>query len=113
LANDSEAVYNSYIKREKEGSTGMTDGFAIPHAQSAAIAKSSMIVLKLKQPIDWQSLDGKKIDTVISFLIPQVDSNAHLQYLSNTAKLLTHADFIAQLKAANTPAEIQNLFENN
>ena len=113
LANDSEAVYNSYIKREKEGSTGMTDGFAIPHAQSAAIAKSSMIVLKLKQPIDWQSLDGKKIDTIISFLIPQVDSNAHLQYLSNTAKLLTHADFIAQLKAANTPAEIQNLFENN
>ena len=113
LANDSEAVYNSYVKREKEGSTGMTDGFAIPHAQSAAIAKSSMIVLKLKQPIDWQSLDGKKIDTVISFLIPQVDSNAHLQYLSNTAKLLTHADFIAKLKAANTPAEIQNLFENN
>ncbi|MBI0033882.1 fructose-specific PTS transporter subunit EIIC [Lactobacillus sp. M0396] len=113
LANDSEAVYNSYVKREKEGSTGMTDGFAIPHAQSAAIAKSSMIVLKLKQPIDWQSLDGKKIDTVISFLIPQVDSNAHLQYLSNTAKLLTHADFIAKLKAANTPAEIQSLFENN
>ncbi|MBC6342985.1 PTS fructose transporter subunit IIABC [Lactobacillus kimbladii] len=113
LANDSEAVYNSYVKREKEGSTGMTDGFAIPHAQSAAIAKSSMIVLKLKQPIDWQSLDCKKIDTVISFLIPQVDSNAHLQYLSNTAKLLTHADFIAKLKAANTPAEIQNLFENN
>ncbi|RMC55991.1 fructose-specific PTS transporter subunit EIIC [Lactobacillus sp. ESL0261] len=113
LANDSDAVYNSYVKREKEGSTGMTDGFAIPHAQSAAIAKSSMIVLKLKQPIDWQSLDGKKIDTVISFLIPQIDSNAHLQYLSNTAKLLTHADFIAKLKAANTPAEIQDLFENN
>ena len=113
LANDSEAVYNSYVKREKEGSTGMTDGFAIPHAQSAAITKSSMIVLKLKQPIDWQSLDGKKIDTVISFLIPQVDSNAHLQYLSNTAKLLTHADFIAKLKAANTPAEIQDLFANN
>lgn len=113
LANDSDAVYDSYLKREKEGSTGMTDGFAIPHAQSAAITKSSMIVLKLKEPIDWQSLDGKKIDTVISFLIPEVDSNAHLQYLSNTAKLLTHEDFIASLKKANTPEEIQALFENN
>ena len=113
LANDSDAVYDSYLKREKEGSTGMTDGFAIPHAQSAAIAKSSMIVLKLKEPIDWQSLDGKKIDTVISFLIPETDSNAHLQYLSNTAKLLTHEDFIASLKKANTPEEIQALFENN
>ena len=113
LANDSDAVYDSYLKREKGGSTGMTDGFAIPHAQSAAIAKSSMIVLKLKEPIDWQSLDGKKIDTVISFLIPETDSNAHLQYLSNTAKLLTHEDFIASLKKANTPEEIQALFENN
>ena len=113
LANDSDAVYDSYLKREKEGSTGMTDGFAIPHAQSAAIARSSMIVLKLKEPIDWQSLDGKKIDTVISFLIPETDSNAHLQYLSNTAKLLTHEDFIASLKKANTPEEIQALFENN
>lgn len=113
LANDSDAVYDSYLKREKEGSTGMTDGFAIPHAQSAAITKSSMIVLKLKEPIDWQSLDGKKIDTVISFLIPKTDSSAHLQYLSNTAKLLTHEDFIASLKKANTPEEIQALFENN
>lgn len=113
LANDSDAVYDSYLKREKEGSTGMTDGFAIPHAQSGAIAKSSMIVLKLKEPIDWQSLDGKKIDIVISFLIPETDSSAHLQYLSNTAKLLTHEDFIASLKTANTPKEIQALFENN
>ncbi|WP_294603150.1 fructose-specific PTS transporter subunit EIIC [uncultured Lactobacillus sp.] len=113
LANDSDAVYDSYLKREKEGSTGMTDGFAIPHAQSATITKSSMIVLKLKEPIDWQSLDGKKIDIVISFLIPETDSSAHLQYLSNTAKLLTHEDFIASLKKANTPKEIQALFENN
>lgn len=112
LANDSEKVYASYANREQEGSTGMTDGFAIPHAQSAAIEKSAMLILKLKQPIDWQSLDGQKIDTVISFLIPQVDSNEHLKYLSNTAKLLTHKDFITKLKAANTPQDIFNLFKN-
>ncbi|RMC50965.1 fructose-specific PTS transporter subunit EIIC [Lactobacillus sp. ESL0228] len=112
LANDSEKVYASYTNREQEGSTGMTDGFAIPHAQSAAIEKSAMLILKLKHPIDWQSLDGHKIDTVISFLIPQVDSNEHLKYLSNTAKLLTHKDFITKLKAANTSQDIFNLFKN-
>ncbi|MDF7683582.1 fructose-specific PTS transporter subunit EIIC [Lactobacillus sp. ESL0679] len=110
LASDSSKVLASYRTREKEGSTGMTDGFAIPHAQSAAIKKSSMLVLKLKNPIDWQSLDGQSVDTVISFLIPQVDSNDHLKYLSNTAKLLTHQDFITELKAANTPQTIKALF---
>lgn len=112
LATDASKVLASYEQREQEGSTGMTEGFAIPHAQSAAINKSAMIILKLKNPIDWESLDGKKIDTVISFLIPEVDSNSHLKYLSNTAKLLTHEDFIASLKKANTPEEIYHLFKN-
>lgn len=112
LATDAAKVLASYKQREQEGSTGMTEGFAIPHAQSAAINKSAMIILKLKKPIDWQSLDGQKIDTVISFLIPEVDSNSHLKYLSNTAKLLTHEDFIASLKKANTPEKIYHLFKN-
>ena len=112
LATDAAKVLASYKQREQEGSTGMTEGFAIPHAQSATINKSAMIILKLKKPIDWQSLDGQKIDTVISFLIPEVDSNSHLKYLSNTAKLLTHEDFIASLKKANTPEEIYHLFKN-
>lgn len=112
LATDAAKVLASYKQREQEGSTGMTEGFAIPHAQSAAINKSAMMILKLKKPIDWQSLDGQKIDTVISFLIPEVDSNSHLKYLSNTAKLLTHEDFIASLKKANTPEEIYHLFKN-
>lgn len=111
LASSEEAVYKQYLEREKEGSTGMTDGFAIPHAQSRSIKKSAMLVLKLKTPIEWNSLDGKKIDTVISFLIPENDSNDHLQYLSNTAKLLTHQDFVKKLKSANTPYEIKELFE--
>jgi mannitol/fructose-specific phosphotransferase system IIA component (Ntr-type) len=70
-----------------------------------------MLVLKLKNPIDWNSLDGQKIDTVISFLIPAKDSKTHLQYLSNTAKLLTHKDFIEKLKEAKTPEEIKKLFD--
>ena len=113
LATSSQAVYDKYLVREKENSTGMTDGFAIPHAQSAAIKQSSMLILKLRNPIEWDSLDGQKIDTVISFLIPEKDSKRHLQYLSNTAKLLTHQDFIEKLKKAQTPEEIKNLFTNN
>jgi len=111
LASDSEEVYDKYLAREKESPTGMTDGFAIPHAQSTAIKQSAMLVLKLKNPIDWNSLDGQKIDTVISFLIPAKDSKTHLQYLSNTAKLLTHKDFIEKLKQANTPEGIKKLFD--
>lgn len=113
LATSSQAGYDKYLVREKENSTGMTDGFAIPHAQSTAIKQSAMLILKLKHPIEWDSLDGQKIDTVISFLIPEKDSKQHLQYLSNTAKLLTHQDFIEKIKKAQTPEEIKSLFTNH
>lgn len=111
LATNADEVFHQYQTRELEGSTGMTDGFAIPHAQSNSIKKSAMLVLKLSKPVEWNSLDGKKIDTVISFLIPKNDSNDHLQYLSNTAKLLTHADFVAKLKQAKTPQAVKLLFK--
>lgn len=110
LATDSEKVYNAYLKREQESTTGMTDGFSIPHAQSDAIKKSKMLILKLNKPIDWNSLDSKPVDVVISFLIPQEDKSEHLEYLSNTAKLLTHKDFVEKIHAAKTPKEIKALF---
>ncbi|ETA75022.1 fructose-specific PTS transporter subunit EIIC [Ligilactobacillus equi] len=110
LATDSEKVYNAYLKREQESTTGMTDGFSIPHAQSDTIKKSKMLILKLNKPIDWNSLDNKPVDVVISFLIPQEDKSEHLEYLSNTAKLLTHKDFVDKIHAAKTPKEIKSLF---
>ncbi|MBU7555439.1 fructose-specific PTS transporter subunit EIIC [Pediococcus ethanolidurans] len=111
LATDADKVLNKYLKREEEGSTGMQDGIAIPHAQDATIHSSAMLVVKLAHPVEWQTFDGKPIDTIISFLIPENDSGAHLKYLSNTAKLLTHEDFVQELHQAKTKEEVFNLIK--
>lgn len=112
LAGDNQAVYNKYLQREEEGSTGMEKGIAIPHAQDASISKSAMVILHLKKPVDWETFDGQPVDTIISFLIPQEDHENHLKYLSNTAKLLTHEDFVAKLKAAKDSNEVYKLFHD-
>ncbi|AMV61457.1 PTS system, galactose-inducible IIB component [Pediococcus damnosus] len=111
LAKDSKKVLGKYLKREAEGSTGMQDGIAIPHAQDATIKTSAMLVLKLDKPVEWKTFDGKPIDTVISFLIPENDSGSHLKYLSNTAKLLTHSDFVKALRNAKSKEEILDLIQ--
>ncbi|GEN94423.1 phosphotransferase system fructose-specific component IIB [Pediococcus ethanolidurans] len=111
LADDADKVLTKYLKREQEGSTGMQDGIAIPHAQDATIHSSKMLVIKLAQPVEWQTFDDKPVDTIISFLIPANDSGAHLKYLSNTAKLLMHSDFIQELHQAKTKEEILNLIK--
>ena len=113
LVSDPQAVYQKYLKRENEGSTGMEKGIAIPHAQDSSIKRSAMIILRLKQSIEWKTFDGKPVDTIISFLIPAEDKEDHLKYLSQTAKLLTHEDFVKKLKVATSPNEIYSLFKSS
>ncbi|ALB28812.1 fructose-specific PTS transporter subunit EIIC [Companilactobacillus heilongjiangensis] len=111
-ASDSDAVYEKYLAREKESSTGMEKGIAIPHAQDKTIHSSAMLIAKLKQPIEWKTFDNKPVDIVISFLIPdQDDGSNHLEYLSSTSKLLMHDEFITSLRNSKTKDEILNLFK--
>lgn len=110
LVSDTKAVYQKYLQREQAGSTGMEKGIAIPHAQDSSIKESAMIIFRLKNDVAWETFDQQPVNTIISFLIPEEDQNGHLDYLSNTAKLLTHADFIEKLTTSTKPADIYALF---
>lgn len=111
ITTNEHAVLNKYQQRESEGSTGMEKGVAIPHAEDSTIAKSAMLIVKLKTPISWQTFDNQPVDTIISFLIPNEKNNNHLQYLSSTSKLLMHDEFIQELKQADNSAKILALFQ--
>lgn len=62
FADDPQEIYEKLLERENEGTTGMMDGFAIPHAKSAAIASPEIVIVKLAQAVDWNSLDEKPTD---------------------------------------------------
>ena len=52
-ANNTESVVQALKLRESEGTTGMMEGFAIPHAKDKSIVKPSIAILKLKNGIPW------------------------------------------------------------
>lgn len=113
-ANDAKKVLLALQAREKEGTTGMMDGFAIPHAKSDAIVKPGVAVLKLKKGVEWESMDGKLITVVIALFIPENQSGTtHLQYLSKIARLLMKKEFKDTFEVANTVDSIAKLLEEN
>src|SRR3712207_8290314 len=75
-ATDERAVYEALKLRESEGTTGMMDGFAIPHAKCSAIQRSSVVVLKLDQGVEWQSMDGELIRYVVALFIPEKEARS-------------------------------------
>ena len=110
LAEDAEGVYEAFKAREAEGTTGMTGGFAIPHAKSEAIKQAGMIVVKFAEGVEWASMDNAPITCAISILTPAAEAGTtHLQLLSKVAVLLMDEGFRSAVQAADSAEKIAEL----
>ena len=108
LANDADAVMNAFLAREAEGTTGMMEGFAIPHAKSDAITEAAVIVVKDESGVTgWDTMDGAPVNVAIALLIPGAQAGTtHLKILSKVAEALMDEDFRATVKGSTDAAEI-------
>lgn len=108
LANDADAVMNAFLAREAEGTTGMMEGFAIPHAKSDAITEAAVIVVKDESGVTgWDTMDGAPVNVAIALLIPGAQAGTtHLKILSKVAEALMDEDFRGTVKGSTDAAEI-------
>ena len=108
IASDADAVMNAFLAREAEGTTGMMEGFAIPHAKSDAISEAAVIVVKDESGVTgWDTMDGAPVNVAIALLIPGAQAGTtHLKILSKVAEALMDEDFRATVKGSTDAAEI-------
>ena len=108
LAGDADAVMNAFLAREAEGTTGMMEGFAIPHAKSDAITEAAVIVVKDESGVTgWDTMDGAPVNVAIALLIPGAQAGTtHLKILSKVAEALMDEGFRATVKGSSDAAEI-------
>ena len=78
---DEEAYKKDIIKREEEGSTGMGDGIAIPHAHNEAVNEPAVMFAKSEAGVDYDSLDGQPAHLFFMIAAPEGGDNTHLQAL--------------------------------
>lgn len=94
ITDNADAVYDAFMAREAMGETGMTDGFAVPHAKSDDIKDAAVIVVKNETPLEWPSFDEKPVDVAIALLVPGGEAGTtHIKLLSKTAVLLMKDEF--------------------
>ena len=108
VADDADAVMNAFLAREAEGSTGMMEGFAIPHAKSDAITDAAVIVVKDDSGVTgWDTMDGAPVNVAIALLIPGAQAGTtHLKILSKVAEALMDEGFRATVKGSTDAAKI-------
>lgn len=98
------------LKREKEGTTGFTDGLAIPHANIKELDDPKVGVVTFKKPIEWGSLDGSGVRVAFVLLTPgKAKDNTHLKLLSELSRNLMKSEFVEKIQ--NSMSNGDQLFE--
>ena len=108
---DKEKVREAILEREKIMSTGVGNGFAIPHGKTDAVSDIVAAFAVTAEPIDYQSLDEKPVRLV--FLLVGKDNmvGPHIKLLSRISRLMNKEEFRKKLIDAESPSEILQIFK--
>ena len=103
-------VREAIFEREKIMSTGVGNGFAIPHGKTDGVADIIAAFATTAKPIDYQSLDEKPVRLV--FLLVGKDNmvGPHIKLLSRISRLMSKEDFRKRLLEVRTPHEVLDMF---
>lgn len=93
-------------KREQLGSTGMGGGIAIPHARVAGVKSPFGMLARLKEPIDFEAVDGQPVDLVFLLLGPSAPQGEQLNVLACVARKLRAPGTLEELRGANDSREL-------
>lgn len=78
---DREFLFQVLLARETLGSTGIGGGIAIPHVRNPVIlhiTRPAVTICFLKQPIDFQAIDGQPVHTLFLLVTPTIRAHLHL-----------------------------------
>ena len=102
---DVETYRKGVFAREEEGTTGIGEGIAIPHAKSDAVKAPGLAAMVVPQGVDYEALDDEPVHLIFLIAAPNTKDNVHLDVLSRLSTLLMDDGFRENLLKAETPEE--------
>jgi nitrogen PTS system EIIA component len=94
------------LKREELGSTGIGGGVAIPHNRLPDLERPYGLLAKLKQPVEFDAIDGQGVDIVFILLLSAGAENEQLGALARVARALRSSENLVRLRRAKDASEL-------
>src|SRR5687768_11082628 len=108
-AGEQEGIVAAILKREDLGSTGIGRGVAVPHTKHASVDRLVGTVGVSVTGVDFNSLDGEKVQLFFLLISPPDRPGDHLRALENISRQLRDDTFCRFLKQARSANDIQLL----
>ncbi len=110
-AAEQEDIIAAIMKREELGSTGIGRGVAVPHTKHPSVDKLVGTVGISVDGVDFNSLDGEKVQLFFLLVSPPERPGDHLRALENISRQLRDDAFCRFLKQSKTTDDIQQLLD--
>ena len=105
--NNQEKYISALLKREKEFSTNIGFGIAIPHAKDTSVNKASIAIGTFTNGLDYE--DGEApVKLMFLLAVPTENDNLHLEILKRLSRKIIDANFRESLLSANS---VDNIFK--
>ena len=102
-------ISREVIKREKEASTGMGKGVAVPHVKCKLVKDVIAAIGLSSAGIDFSALDKQPVYSVILLISPADEPDKHLQAMENVFRHLQQDKFRRFLRQSRTVNDIKDL----
>ncbi|OPG01693.1 hypothetical protein B1R27_35830 [Streptomyces sp. GKU 895] len=98
---DVDELVATALRREEQGTTGLGEEIAIPHAKTDAVTAPVVGFARSAEGIEWGSLDGTRAKLVFMIAVPEAAAgDEHLRILALLSRKLMDTGFRERLTAA-------------
>lgn len=104
---DREAALEALFAREEETTTGVGMGIGIPHAQTDAVTRPTVVFARSDRGVDFDAMDDQPATLIFMLLVPEGGSEEHLGMLSSLSRALMHEEVRDSLHEAESPEAVR------
>lgn len=107
-----EDLYETIVQREKEMSTGLGRGIAIPHGHIQKGPSIQGVMAICREGVDFDSPDGEPVKLIMLIVTPEDKKDMHLKVLSSLSSMVSNEAIRTRLLAAISPEDAMEVIES-
>ena len=107
---DPKAFLANLIRREKQSSTGIGKGVAVPHAHEDSIRRQILAIGTSRDGIAFDAIDGEPVHILAVLGTPRKHQKQHMELLAALSRLLQDDGVRETLAQARDVAEVIDVF---
>lgn len=105
-----EDIFSKLIARERLGCTSLGKGIAFPHCRIPGIQNNRGALMKLSQPVDFDSADGVSVDLIFGLILPTELNDRHYTDINMITELLNTDALTAKLRSTKSSSALYEAF---